>query len=613
MTPTPSFLRLFAVTFFIFYFAANSHSQSYLKFVGSNATDFGTSVIRTKDGGYALTMETSLNPPVNDSTGGILVKTDCLGEVEWSRTYAFEQVNVANDVKEYPDSSLITEVFTYAMGGQSPLIVLVKTDAQGNLLWSRELPLSAISNNDLVIDDQGNIYVCANAKLIQGGYDIVALVKLDRNGNVIWSKQYSSVYSCLPVGMTLLPGGRCAIASMITMPPNYFLDVAVTLTDTSGNQLKTVITGTYYDDEAQGIESDASGNLHVYGRSYFMDRNWDATHLLFDSNLNLLQNTFYDAGTGSEIFRHALSGTANDIFFFGDAGSFDSRNLFISKCTVNDTVLWSNQYTIAPLYTNYIFDACMNGQNGFMVTGDVEEGGRLRDALLMQIDSMGHAGCETLPLPLSINHDAVTYVDTLLVETQLPITISDVVPVIKNKIVTTLTRCSLQTMCIDFMMLQDSICPPCIQLRDQSRGNTSVRWDVQRGNEIHSSTDAEPVICVDQEGDYVVTLTIWNPVDTMIETKTIHIEKDCPLFIPNIFTPNDDQVNDEFKIRELPGHYRLQVFNRWGNEVYESSEPGHFWNGKNKNGTLVTSGVYYYLLSLPEEQKEFKGWVEVRY
>src|SRR5690606_40339000 len=65
------------------------------------------------------------------------------------------------------------------------------------------------------------------------------------------------------------------------------------------------------------------------------------------------------------------------------------------------------------------------------------------------------------------------------------------------------------------------------------------------------------------------------------------------LKIPNVFTPNGDGVNDYFEIRGLgmfPTH-RLTVFNRWGNEVYKSSNYQNDWNGAN-----LSEGTYYYVL-----------------
>lgn len=81
------------------------------------------------------------------------------------------------------------------------------------------------------------------------------------------------------------------------------------------------------------------------------------------------------------------------------------------------------------------------------------------------------------------------------------------------------------------------------------------------------------------------------------------------LKIPNVFTPNGDGVNDYFEIRGLelfPAH-RLTVFNRWGNEVYKSSNYQNDWNGAN-----LSAGTYYYALELKlhtGHTQTFKGFI----
>jgi large repetitive protein len=79
--------------------------------------------------------------------------------------------------------------------------------------------------------------------------------------------------------------------------------------------------------------------------------------------------------------------------------------------------------------------------------------------------------------------------------------------------------------------------------------------------------------------------------------------------VPNIFTPNDDSVNDQFEVLNLPltGKHQLIISNRWGNEVFTSSDyrEGTFWNAA---GT--SDGIYYYRLKV-DGGGTFEGWVEI--
>ena len=67
--------------------------------------------------------------------------------------------------------------------------------------------------------------------------------------------------------------------------------------------------------------------------------------------------------------------------------------------------------------------------------------------------------------------------------------------------------------------------------------------------------------------------------------------------IPNVFTPNNDGVNDVFKIEGLSDDFSLIIFNRWGERVFHTNNANmEFWNGK-LNGKNCSDGVYFYILN----------------
>ncbi|MBL0071107.1 MAG: gliding motility-associated C-terminal domain-containing protein [Bacteroidetes bacterium] len=69
--------------------------------------------------------------------------------------------------------------------------------------------------------------------------------------------------------------------------------------------------------------------------------------------------------------------------------------------------------------------------------------------------------------------------------------------------------------------------------------------------------------------------------------------------MPNIFTPNNDGVNDVFEVGAAGAcsPERITIFNRWGNSIFETSGQNKFWDGKS-NGNPVPSGVYFYVIQI---------------
>ncbi|MEA3461983.1 MAG: gliding motility-associated C-terminal domain-containing protein [Bacteroidota bacterium] len=69
------------------------------------------------------------------------------------------------------------------------------------------------------------------------------------------------------------------------------------------------------------------------------------------------------------------------------------------------------------------------------------------------------------------------------------------------------------------------------------------------------------------------------------------------LEIPNVFTPNGDQINDYFEV-ETDGTtvYELSIFTRTGNRIYHSLSPRIFWDGNSLEGKELKEGIYYYVI-----------------
>jgi gliding motility-associated-like protein len=102
--------------------------------------------------------------------------------------------------------------------------------------------------------------------------------------------------------------------------------------------------------------------------------------------------------------------------------------------------------------------------------------------------------------------------------------------------------------------------------------------------------------------------------------KVMVLVNDLPFFIPEAFSPNGDGINDKFEIKGLAKYktIEIEIFNRWGNVVYQSKNYGDgdgkvgFWDGTASSGMRVgsgpvPSGTYYYILTLGGNEKISKA------
>jgi gliding motility-associated-like protein len=82
---------------------------------------------------------------------------------------------------------------------------------------------------------------------------------------------------------------------------------------------------------------------------------------------------------------------------------------------------------------------------------------------------------------------------------------------------------------------------------------------------------------------------------------------DEDIVVPNVITPNGDGKNDLFVVRNLEYYQnsKLTIFDRWGNQVYSSSNYQNNWDGGGQS-----DGVYYYLITLARG-KEYHGFLQI--
>jgi len=89
------------------------------------------------------------------------------------------------------------------------------------------------------------------------------------------------------------------------------------------------------------------------------------------------------------------------------------------------------------------------------------------------------------------------------------------------------------------------------------------------------------------------------------ELSNIVCVDNCPEYkLPNTFTPNSDGANELFVpvINRFIETVDFQVYNKWGNQVYASTDPLILWNGTTENGSDLPDGTYYYTCRIIEQR-----------
>lgn len=128
------------------------------------------------------------------------------------------------------------------------------------------------------------------------------------------------------------------------------------------------------------------------------------------------------------------------------------------------------------------------------------------------------------------------------------------------------------------------------------QNDTIIDWSWDFGDGTVSSLQ-NPTHAYSDTGLYPVILIVTN-TDGCMDTIIADIYVSPDIVVPNVFTPDGDNINDVFEIRLLNVLYPgsgLTIYNRWGKKIYESDSYNNDWDGES-----YRDGTYYYELRLSD-------------
>lgn len=125
-------------------------------------------------------------------------------------------------------------------------------------------------------------------------------------------------------------------------------------------------------------------------------------------------------------------------------------------------------------------------------------------------------------------------------------------------------------------------------------------WKIIReGDTLFTRLGPEMEFTFQQAGQYKVKVAVYDQTRTCMDDSYEYtfFVTETQLFIPNVFTPEGSPgVNDEFRVTyKSILRFRAWVFNRWGTELYQWTDPSKGWDGKYR-GSYVPAGAYYYII-----------------
>jgi hypothetical protein len=202
---------------------------------GGSQSDNGLSVVSTNDAGFAITGMTRSS---GDSDGDVwLIKVNGNGEMEWERTYGGNETEYGRTIQQTDDGGYIIIGQTESFGLGFNDAYLIKTDSEGNEIWSQTFGGQGTDHGRQVVStlDAGYLisgYTDSFGTL--GGFNFW-LVKANSLGEIEWQKFYGEQGDDRGLSGIQTSDGGYAIAGYSNSGASNVSDILFIKTDDNGN------------------------------------------------------------------------------------------------------------------------------------------------------------------------------------------------------------------------------------------------------------------------------------------------------------------------------------------------------------------------------------------
>ncbi len=382
------FKIIFVLILFLFVVKCNKiveDSSRWQRTFGGSEDDWGNSITMTDDFGYVLTGKTFSYGAGNGDVW--LIKTDSIGTKVFSKVFGGNEEDWGNWIEKTNDNGFIIAGVTKSYGNGSYDVYLIKTDGEGNKVFSKtfgdvEEDLGYCVKQTI---DGGYIVVGGTKSFGSGSYDVY-LVKTDANGNKIWQKTFGGSYEDWGYSVCQLNDGGYIISGFTSSFGSGMGDVWIIRTDSLGNKKWDKTFGDNQDDGGvdikvtadngfiiAGVHGSNSGDVWIIKTDSLGNKQWDKK----------FGGSNQDGATSIDIIN-------NEYIVTGMTMSYGSGNgdLWLIKIDSNGNKIWDRTFGGGEQDGGTSVKKTDDG--GFIITGMTKSYGEGKsDVWLIKTDSEG--------------------------------------------------------------------------------------------------------------------------------------------------------------------------------------------------------------------------------
>ena len=365
---------------------------TFQKTFGGTNMDEGQSVQQTTDGGYIIAGSTfSFGAGTVDV---YLIKTNANGDTLWTKTFGGTGDDLGNSVEQTTDGGYIIAGYTYGFGAGDVDVYLIRTNSIGDILWTKTFGGTDQDFGYSVKQTNDSGYIIAGTTRSFGaGFEDIYLIKTNANGDTLWTKTFGGTGEDIGYSVQQTSDGGYLIGGNSTSFGAGAKDVYLIKTDVAGNIVWTKVFGGAANDIAQSVQQTSDGGYIIAG---------GANSFSLSTDVYLIKTN----AAGDTLWTKTFGGTSYDrgesVQQTNDGGyiiagiilgcSACPADVYLIRTNATGDTLWTK--TFGSTNEDFGFSVKQTTDGGYIIAGwTLSFGAGIYDLYLIKTDADGNSGC----------------------------------------------------------------------------------------------------------------------------------------------------------------------------------------------------------------------------